>query len=541
MIHETFWSVGSRIYLPVACRTKRVDKIVVAGSTGTNAQHHGRQVKRLAHLSLVICMLIPLVLICVDVIGQKATPGKVYVVLWFDTEDYILPQSDDAAKRLATFLTEQGIQATFKVVGEKARTLERRHRTDVIAALQKHAIGYHSNTHSQHPTPAEYESLLNWESGAAEFARRERRGYDDVQRIFKQKPCCYGQPGNSWAPQAFPSLGSWGIGLYLDEGAHVGLDGQPFYYGGLLNIFNTKEGPQLRPNDGWTNIEESKTKFRQFYERMTSNGGGLISLYFHPCEFIHSQFWDMNFAHGANPPREQWEIYPLRPPDSRELAFSYFEQLTRYMKSFPQVQFITGPQATRLYADGASGHRFSPSELAEIAHQVESDVNFQVRGTYTLSPAEVMALVAAWMASQPGADTRVALPFTVYGPSLPSPRQTELVEVPWSQFESSVHELHNFIESNHQIPNAVWLGSTPVAPEAFLVAMAKIASRTANGGPPPERVTVTPARLATEKYVALDSPEIWSWPIFPPGFHSEHLMELARLQAWTLKPAKRSE
>jgi len=27
---------------------------------------------------------------------------------WFDTEDYILPQSDDAAKRLATFLTEQG-------------------------------------------------------------------------------------------------------------------------------------------------------------------------------------------------------------------------------------------------------------------------------------------------------------------------------------------------------------------------------------------------------------------------------------------------
>jgi len=36
--------------------------------------------------------------------------------LWFDTEDYILPQSDDAAKRIAEFLTQQGIQATFKVV-----------------------------------------------------------------------------------------------------------------------------------------------------------------------------------------------------------------------------------------------------------------------------------------------------------------------------------------------------------------------------------------------------------------------------------------
>src|SRR5437588_10762457 len=502
---------------------------------------YGAHMKRLAVLSCVICMLMPLVLICGDVTGQKRTQSKLYVVLWFDTEDYILPQSDDAAKRLATFLTEQGIQATFKVVGEKARALERRHRTDVIAALQKHAIGYHANTHSQHPTPAEYESLLNWDTGAAEFTRRERPGYDDVQRIFKQQPCCYGQPGNSWAPQAFPSLASWGVGLYLDEAAHVGLNGQPFYYGGLLNIFNTKEGPQLRPNDEWTNIEESKTKFRQFYEQMSSNGGGLISLYFHPCEFIHSQFWDMNFARGANPPRDQWQSYPLRPLDSRERAFSYFEQLIHYMKSFSQVQFITGPQATRLYADGARGHRFSASELAEISRQVESEVNFQVREAYTISPAEVMTLVAEQMAAKLGPEASAALPFTVYGPSLPWPRPTESVQVPWPQFERSVHDLHRFIQRNHQIPNAVWLGSKPVAPEVFLVAMSKIASKAANHGAPPEKVTVAPAQLATEKYVARDSPEIWLWPIFPPGFHSEHLMELASLQAWTLKPAKRSE
>src|SRR5256886_10150961 len=205
--------------------------------------------KRLAVLSRIICVVTALVLICVNLIGQRPTPRKVYVVLWFDTEDYILPESDDAAKRLATFLTEQGIQATFKVVGEKARTLERRHRTDVIAALQKHAIGYHANTHSQHPTPAEYESLLNWETGAAEFTRRERPGYDDVQRIFKQKPCCYGQPGNSWAPQAFPSLASWGVGLYLDEAAHVGLNGQPFYYGGALQIFYTQNSPPHPPHE----------------------------------------------------------------------------------------------------------------------------------------------------------------------------------------------------------------------------------------------------------------------------------------------------
>lgn len=123
-----------------------------------------------------------------NLLGHKPVPGKVYVVLWFDTEGYILPQSDDAAKRLAEFLTGQGVQATFKVVGEKARTLERRHRTDVILALQKHSIGYHSNSHSQHPTPAEYESLLDWDTGAAECTRRELSAAQVVVVVLSRAP-----------------------------------------------------------------------------------------------------------------------------------------------------------------------------------------------------------------------------------------------------------------------------------------------------------------------------------------------------------------
>ena len=79
------------------------------------------------------------------------------MVLWFDTEDYIETRRDDAALRIANDLTAEGVRATFKVVGEKARVLESRGRRDVIQALSKHGIGYHSNWHSVHPTPAEYE------------------------------------------------------------------------------------------------------------------------------------------------------------------------------------------------------------------------------------------------------------------------------------------------------------------------------------------------------------------------------------------------
>src|SRR5689334_20095743 len=82
--------------------------------------------------------------------------SPVYLVLWFDTEDYIEPASNDAALRIANDLAGMDVRATFKVVGEKARALESRGRVDVIRALSAHSIGYHSNFHSIQPAPAVY-------------------------------------------------------------------------------------------------------------------------------------------------------------------------------------------------------------------------------------------------------------------------------------------------------------------------------------------------------------------------------------------------
>ena len=160
--------------------------------------------------------------------------------MWFDAEDYILPEDDDATKRLAEMLTRLNVKATFKVVGEKARVLEQRGRQDVIAAVKAHEVGYHSNTHSQQPTIAVYLQHAGWDDGRAEFERREGQGARDVARIFGTTPVAYGQPGSAWAPQSYPALRAMGIGMYLDESDHVGIDDQPFYYGGMLNVFKMR-------------------------------------------------------------------------------------------------------------------------------------------------------------------------------------------------------------------------------------------------------------------------------------------------------------
>lgn len=475
-----------------------------------------------------------------NIIPHKPEP-KIYIILWFDTEDYILPQSDDAAKRVAELLTRLGVRATFKVVGEKARTLERRGRLDVIEALKNHEIGYHSNTHSQHPTPAEYEEPLNWETGVTEFSRRERQGFEDVKRIFGQTPSCYGQPGSSWAPQSYGALKQWGVNVYLDESGQVGLDGKPFYYGGLLNIFNTREGGQLRANHDWSNLEDAKAKFKGYREKMTAEGGGIISIFFHPCEFIHGEFWDgVNFAKGANPPREEWKLPPMVSKEEQERKFKYLEDLAAYLKSFPDVQFITANEALKLYHDRTQGHSFAYPEIAEIAAKVSPDIGFQARGDLALSPADIFTLLthfAAGVVRPPHHELAIG---TTYGPASSAKsvaRNDGSVTVPINQFERTVLDVADFLRRHHQIPNEVWLGSTPVTPESYLVALAGFVKSMASRREHPHTVTVLPAKLATARYVAEDSPKLWDWVIFPEGFHAPNLMALAKLQAWTLKPA----
>jgi hypothetical protein len=69
------------------------------------------------------------------------------------------------------------------------------------------------------------------------------------------------------------------------------------------------------------------------------------------------------------------------------------------------------------------------------------------------------------------------------------------------------------------------------------VTLAQVSWRLLTARTLPDTVTIAPGELVATEYIARDSVKLWDWPIFPEGFHSAHLMELARLQAWTLKPA----
>ena len=446
----------------------------------------------------------------------RASSGTSYVVLWFDTEDYVDPIADDAALRIANDLTALGVHGTFKIVGEKARVLERRGRTDVIEALGRHCIGYHSDWHSIQPVPAVDLQHFGFLEGAAEFERRQRGGFEDVGRIFGITPVCYGQPGSSWAPQSNLALRRMGVHVYLDEGTQVGYNDQPVWYGGLLYVFSM--GPYQIRADIDRKTPESET-FRQFddaVKHLSERGGGLISTVYHPTEMVHTQFWDaVNFLHGEVRKREEWVLPNRRTGADAERCFEILKRYVEHGKAMPNVRFVTANDLLRIYANP-----IPPAvEKLTLARHFKQSINFLSAESGDLSAADILIQLVGLPAQY--ADGPTARGATTYtDPTIPA-----------FVFDASVQDVRSFVETNHYLPSEVFVGSRTLSLADFAATLAEhILS--------PGVIRVTPGKLGFEQYISTDARASFNWPIHPEGFAPEELLEMARLQAWTLKPAR---
>lgn len=486
-------------------------------------------------------------------LAAAAPANPVNVLLWFDTEDYLLPADDEATKRLCELLTGRGIRATFKLVGEKARVLERRGRRDVIAALQRHDIGYHSNFHSVHPTPTEYLAECGWVDGIAEFVRREGGGAADVRRILGVPTLsCYGQPGASWGPQAAAALRQIGVAphgvpCYVDEDSHIGMDGKPFWYAGALHVFRMNPNlARMELHDPGA-LEPAKIKVTGMAERLRSEGGGLISIFYHPCEWVHLQFWDgVNFARGANPPREQWQPPAQRSRAETEAAFQRFAAYIDHLSQLPGVHWITASDLPGLYPDRVRTEGVTGGDLDELARRIGAGhaggLDYQRLGSRVYSVADQFELLTLALTEvQAGRPVLFPLiPGGLMGPDgATSPGA--LTNLTAFAFRDAVREAHQFIHGEHRVPARVFVGAEPVPPADFLVALA--AEWTAHrqpGGPAAGHSVAlgNGVRILPERHLARDTPGLFgNWIIHKAGFRAPKLVELARLQAWTLKPA----
>jgi len=487
---------------------------------------------RTSHLFTVVSSLACLLALA----SAMATENKatVYVTFWFDTEDFILPQADDAAKRLAEMFSRRNVKATFKIVGEKARVLEERGRDDVILALAKNDIAYHSTYHSVHPTPAEYTRDLDWQEGVCEFTRREGAGLEMLRRVFGVNASCYGQPGGSWTPQSYAALHTFQIPLYLDETSHVNVNNRPFWYCGILTVLELGDCVM---RTGWTDeeVRQACAKFDRVHARLAGEGGGIISIYYHPCEFIHREFWDgVNFARGANPPRFEWKLPPMKSTEEQEQAFRAFERYLEHIVNHPAVRLVTAREIPSLYPDRVYSHPLTRDDIRTIAEAFQKQLSFVDLGTRIVSAEEGLLALSQFVAkiendSQP---TEVTIEFA-YGPASKPQQFVTEGTFSWTAIQEAARELVDTVRATKQLPSLVWVAGKPVRPEDFAVTLACVVASGHYSGDS----LLRQSELEAKKYVANDSSSLWGWVIFPRGFCAPHMMEIAKLQAWTIKPA----
>ncbi len=157
-------------------------------------------------------ILVVIAIILAAAIGcrDRTERPKTFLVVTFDTEDYISPETehiDDIPKWLAETMSEEGVTGTFFVIGEKARSLEKRGRRDVIAAMAKHDIGSHTNFGSIHPTVTEELEKAGWDDGVSLMSEQESAGIRELERIFGVPVKTLARHGGSYGPQLVYALG----------------------------------------------------------------------------------------------------------------------------------------------------------------------------------------------------------------------------------------------------------------------------------------------------------------------------------------------
>jgi hypothetical protein len=354
-----------------------------------------------------------------------------------------------------------------------------------------------------------YLRLLGLDEGAAEFERREGQGVRDLQRIFGVTPSCYGQPGSSWGPQSNLALRRLGIPVYMDEGSQVGLDHQPFWFMGILHVFRL--GPySVRANlDDEGQLEETKRLFRARVAELKRRGGGVLQTYYHPTEFVATEFWDaVNFPRGRYTPPGDYRSPRLRSRESSERAYRIFLDFVRHAKS-TGVRIATGRDWPQLMESPVR-----PLDAAQARRWLQESIG--VRGAYSAADQLLAVLGIS--------------PRLVDGPAQRIASTLRAAALPRDLFERGKQDAAGYIERHGRLPSHVWFG-------AEYLSLADFAA-TAAGDEGGAEVRVRRGVLTFERLVATDPRKAFQWAIHPETFEAPELLELGRLQAWTLKAAR---
>ena len=175
-----------------------------------------------------------------------------------------------------------------------------------------------------------------------------------------------------------------------------------------------------------------------------------------------------------------------------------------------------------------------------------SGVNYQVIGKNAYSVAdqfELLALALGRAMAGPKSDLPIKAT-GLLGPDGPPPSSSPVHQAEWLAFRDTLRDVVDFMRVEHRIPARVFVGAEAMAPADFLIGLASAYVQYARTGELPKGQAITfgtGTELLPAQHIAKDTPGLFGgWVIHKAGFRAPKILEVARWQAWTLKPAIRN-
>ena len=462
---------------------------------------------------------------------------KTYVVINFDTEDYTTPESyglDEIPKWLADIMTEEGVTGTFFVIGEKARSFEKRGRTDVIKAMAKHDIGSHTNFGSIHPTVTEQLEKASWEEGVQKMVEQESKGINDLERIFGKSITTLARHGGSYGPQLINALGKLNAG-YI--GSPIVLPGKnAVWFCNTLNIYNQYGGfdDAYYRDDLFDPIMDSlKVKFPKMVEE-----SDIISVFAgHPCKIRTEKFWDFNYYYGANPDLTDWQIPEMRPLESMETAKKNFRRLVQYLKNLDNVEITSFSNLMKIYSN--QKEYIAKKDLIEIAEKTLAEDRISFSDNF--SPAEAFVGFSESILNFKNSNS---LPKEIKRISPLGPKEIPIYEPEISNI--TLDEIYNFAQEaiNHikdlgHLPSSLKTGDSKIGTGSLFALFCKVYLDISSNKVAKDYTVSSfePYPKTHEKAIIKNVSGYKSWPVHRRDLDMSNLIEITRLQLWTLKPA----
>ncbi len=468
---------------------------------------------------------------------------KTYMVICFDVEDYTSPESvgmDDIPKWLAEIMTDEGVTGSFFVIGEKARSMAKRGRLDVIEAMAKHDIGSHTNLGSIHPTVTEILESTSWTEGITTMVNNESAGLNDLEEIFGKQPRTLARHGGSYGPQLVAAIGQLGAGYIYSP---VSLPGHnAVWFCNTLNFHG--EGDFGFFDDTYYKDELFDSLFQKLDNKIPELTGDIEVISFfanHPSKVRSIQFWDFNYYKGANPGPDEWKTPELRPIESMENAKKNFRKLVNYLKKRDDIELTTYGKLVDLFS--YQKNEISDKKLQEIAIKIIESKSIIMDQFY--SPAEILAAISGSLKhyDQKGEVPDKFMIKRPFGPIDMPLEDPEIREISKVQGLNLANEVSDYIDLNNQLPSGIAIEGKTIGTGSLLALFSEmyidITKKSEKDVYQLNNFQAYP--VYNEEVILTEVRNCKFWPVHREDLDMSNLVEMTKKQLWTLKPAFTNE